>query len=201
MVGSGGAGQGRFWKSGGGFANYTFARPDYQAGAVARYLEAVAGALPPAAAFNGSGIGYADVVTLGDNMLVYWFGQLYPLGGTSSSGPAMAGLLALLNDARLHAGHGPLGYLNPVLYALHETHPEAFTDITVGGNNDGDIQPPGSPYPTFCPYGFPAAKGWCGPPGDGPGAKLNRWRRAACGRDPASGLGSLNMRVLTELLA
>ncbi len=121
----------------------------------------MAGALPPASAFNASGIGYADMVTLGDNMLVYWFGDVYPLGGTSSSGPAAAGLISLLNDARLHNGKGPIGYLNSVFYLLQQERPDAFVDVVLGGNNDGDIQPPGSPFPTFCDAGFPAARGWC----------------------------------------
>ena len=36
----------------------------------------------------------------------------------------------------------------------------AFQDVYVGKNNDGDIQAPGSPYPTFCPNGFPTQRGW-----------------------------------------
>lgn len=35
-----------------------------------------------------------------------------------------------------------------------------FLDVTTGTNNDGDIQPPGSQYPTFCEYGFAAQAGW-----------------------------------------
>lgn len=39
-----------------------------------------------------------------------------PLGGTSASGPIAAGLVALLNDARLNQGLPSLGHLNPRLY-------------------------------------------------------------------------------------
>ncbi len=168
---------------------------------MSKYLSAVAGALPPADAFNASGIAYADIVTLGDNMLVYWFGELYPLGGTSSSGPAAAGLLALLNDARLNAGMAPVGYVNNVFYALQQQAPDAFTDVVVGGNNDGDIQPPGSPFPTYCSNGFPAAQGWCVSVCvcvfQLSFAKLTA-DLSSFSRDPASGLGSPNMRVITD---
>jgi len=71
--------------------------------------------------------------------------------GTSCAAPSAAGLVALLNDARLSAGKGPLGFLNQLFYA----HPEAFTDITAGSNPGCGTQ------------GFYAAAGWG--PRDGPG--------------------------------
>jgi len=56
-------------------------------------------------------------------------------------------------------------------------HPSAFNDLAVGRNADGDLQPRGSPYPTFCDWGFNATPGW----------------------DPVSGLGTPNWNVLREL--
>ncbi|KAF8204664.1 subtilisin-like protein [Pholiota molesta] len=48
-----------------------------------------------------------------------------------AAAPAFAGFVALLNDARIKAGKGPLGFLNPLLYTfgLH-----GLNDITSGNN-------------------------------------------------------------------
>jgi len=90
-----------------------------------------------------------------------------------------AGLVSLLNDIRLHNGKAPLGLLNPLLYQWRQAYSDAFFDVIEGRNNDGDVQRPGSPFPTFCDYGFPATKGW----------------------DPVTGLGSLGMGRLVQVAA
>jgi tripeptidyl-peptidase-1 len=54
------------------------------------------------------------------------------------------GIVTLLNEARLAAKKGPIGFLNPTLYA----HPEAFNDITKGSN------------PGCGSEGFKAQPGW-----------------------------------------
>ena len=43
----------------------------------------------------------------------------------SASAPAFAGMVSLLNEARLKAGKPTMGFLNPFLYA----NPDAFTDV------------------------------------------------------------------------
>ena len=163
------------WTTGGGFSNVT-ARHDYQNYLVTSFLNS-SSSLPPSEYFNSSGQGYADIATIGWNQLVVWGGVFFPIGGTSASGPVAAGLFALINDALLSAGKQPLGFINPLLYQWAVDYPDAFNDITLGSNNDGDIQPPGSPYPTFCPYGFTAQAGW----------------------DPVTGLGSPNFSRLKQL--
>lgn len=42
----------------------------------------------------------------------------FPVGGTSAATPQIAGLVALANEARTKAGKGPIGWLNPRLYAI-----------------------------------------------------------------------------------
>lgn len=37
---------------------------------------------------------------------------------------------------------------------------KVLRDVVVGDNFSGDIQQRGSPYPTFCPYGFTTQSGW-----------------------------------------
>lgn len=39
-------------------------------------------------------------------------------GGTSAAAPVVAGIIALLNDARLKAGKPTMGFINPFLYSL-----------------------------------------------------------------------------------
>ena len=62
---------------------------------------------------------------------VFWGGEPVLIGGTSASSPAFAGIVALLNDARLSAGLPPLGFLNPFFYSKGAA---GFNDITVGNS-------------------------------------------------------------------
>jgi uncharacterized protein (TIGR03437 family) len=72
-----------------------------------------------------------------DGYLVYSGGSLQAFGGTSVAAPAFAGMAALLNQYLLTNGlqaSAGLGNVNPKLYSLVQTHPEAFHDITSGDN-------------------------------------------------------------------
>ncbi len=65
------------------------------------------------------------------------------IGGTSTTGPLWAGLIALINQG---AGRN-VGYLNPILY--DKLGPEGvFRDIIEGNNGIGKIE------------GFSASPGW-----------------------------------------
>jgi kumamolisin len=57
-------------------------------------------------------------------------GQQTVVGGTSAVAPLWAGLIALVNQARVQAGQTPVGFVNPQLYAA----PSALRDITSGSN-------------------------------------------------------------------
>jgi tripeptidyl-peptidase-1 len=164
--------------SGGGFSNF-FPIPDYQAAAVAKYLDTEQGPDNPASlpfykATNGSGIGagggiynrqgrgYPDVAAVGDNVAIFYQGESTLIGGTSASAPIFASILTLINEQRLNAGKSSVGFVNPSLYA----HPEVFHDITEGSN------------PNCGTSGFSAAKGW----------------------DPVTGLGTPNFPALLKML-
>jgi len=171
---------GLFWTTGGGFSNMSSnPAPDWQRAEVTSYLTSMSnrGKLPPNEYWNQNGRGYPDVSTVGHNLLMVFGGHITSVDGTSASGPVMAGLISLLNDARLNADKPPLGFVNEFFYDAHRTHPAAFQDVVLGTNADGDIQPRCSPYPMTCPYGFFAAPGW----------------------DPVSGLGTPNFSVLLDL--
>ena len=102
--------------SGGGYSNQ-FPLPTWQSSA---------GIKPP----KGGGRGVPDVSgdadpETGYNVLVD--GKSLVIGGTSAVAPLWSGLIALLNQKL----GKPLGFLQPVLYALPETD---FRDITTGSN-------------------------------------------------------------------
>eukprot|EP00455_Lapot_gusevi_P021449 TRINITY_DN2250_c0_g1_i8.p1 TRINITY_DN2250_c0_g1~~TRINITY_DN2250_c0_g1_i8.p1 ORF type:complete len:293 (-),score=86.44 TRINITY_DN2250_c0_g1_i8:52-930(-) len=159
------------WTTGGGFSNLT-TRPAYQQQAVQDYLGTTDVVLPPAAVWNRRGRAYPDVSTIGHNLLVALSGSFTPVDGTSASAPIFAGLVTLLNDARLRANKAPLGFLNPLLYQMAFETPSSFYDVTVGYNACGAY---GS-SPVCCPFGYRAARGW----------------------DPVSGLGTPNYEVILD---
>ena len=74
----------------------------------------------------------------------------YVIGGTSSSSPQWAGLIAVANEMN---GGKQLGYINPALYALASnpsTYAADFYDVTTG--NNGAFNPPVA--------GYNATTGW-----------------------------------------
>lgn len=60
-------------------------------------------------------------------------GHLVQVGGTSVAAPSFAAMLALVNQA-IGAPQPGLGNVNPILYALSQSAPDAFHDITQGDN-------------------------------------------------------------------
>jgi tripeptidyl-peptidase-1 len=127
--------------SSGGFSK-DFYVADWQKAAVDAYF--ATNPVMPHEDFFRDGRAYPDVAAYGQNVQVIASGQVKGVAGTSCSAPIFGGIVALLNDELMRAGHAPLGFLNPWLYA----HPEMFTDITEGSN----------PYEKC--DGFYAAAGW-----------------------------------------
>ncbi|EGP82911.1 uncharacterized protein MYCGRDRAFT_50687 [Zymoseptoria tritici IPO323] len=150
-------------RSGGGFSNF-FPQAFYQKPAIDAYLSQ--GILPEAKEYFASnnytdflGRGYPDLAADMDNPRIAGFynGERGPNGGTSASAPAVAAVIALLNDVRLRAGKPALGFINPLIYALKG---EGFTDITrgstVGCNGSRNIT-----GQAIIPYaGWNATEGW-----------------------------------------
>jgi tripeptidyl-peptidase-1 len=117
--------------SGGGYSN-TYARPSYQDLAISSYLADASVPQPPQAYWRRDGRGYPDVSGIAHNYLVVINGTVSAIHGTSASTPTVASLLALLNDMRLGRGMAPLGFVNPLLYALAAERPQVYNDIVVG---------------------------------------------------------------------
>ncbi|KAF2172496.1 hypothetical protein M409DRAFT_63164 [Zasmidium cellare ATCC 36951] len=130
--------------SGGGFSN-VFSLPSYQANAVQTWFREHP---PPYGSdkFNNSQKtrGFPDISANGANYVVAVDGNFTLVYGTSASSPTLGSILTLINEARYNAGKSSIGFINPVAYA----HPEAFNDITEGGNQGCNTP------------GFSAATGW-----------------------------------------
>ncbi|KAJ6153646.1 hypothetical protein N7470_006605 [Penicillium chermesinum] len=121
--------------SSGGFSDL-WDRPDYQNEAVSAYLTKLGDQW--AGLFNPKGRAFPDVAAQGQNYAIYEKGRLGSVDGTSCSAPTFAGVIALLNDARIEAKQAPLGFLNPWLYSSAD----ALNDVTVwGAPNGGPVVP------------------------------------------------------------
>ena len=103
--------------------------------------------------------------------------QVYLVGGTSASAPAMAGIMALVNQK-----YGRQGQASYTLYPLAQQTPAAFHDITVGSNSEvcgGEANPPICVLQWNGIFGTPQYP-------------------AGPGYDQASGLGSVDASVLVN---
>ncbi len=103
--------------------------------------------------------------------------EIYLVGGTSASSPAMAGIMALINQK-----YGRQGQANFTLYPLSQQKPSAFHDVTLGNNNVNCYQ--GSLD--------------CSLDTSGDGFYTLQEFSAAAGYDLASGLGSVDANVLVS---
>ncbi|KAF2162617.1 hypothetical protein M409DRAFT_26859 [Zasmidium cellare ATCC 36951] len=145
-----------FVGSGGGFSNY-YTTPSWQKSAKKNYFRQHDPGHPYYIAnsdasniganvgiYNRAGRGFPNVSANGAFLPTPVNGTVYRYSGTSLSSPLWASVITLLNQQRTIAGKGPIGFLNPVLYA----HPWVLNNI-VNGTNAGC----GS-------SGFKAVPGW-----------------------------------------
>lgn len=103
--------------------------------------------------------------------------EVYLVGGTSASAPAMAGIMALVDQK-----YGRQGQANFTLYPLAQQKPAAFHDVTVGSNSEvcgGASNPPICVLQWNGIYGTPQYP-------------------AGPDYDQASGLGSVDANVLVS---
>ena len=171
--------QGGVITSGGGFSTY-YPTPDWQAAVVTQYLNTSASSpSPPAGGFNPGGRGYPDLALLAVDYQVFIAQELVGLFGTSASTPLLAGMLSLLNARRMNHSLPSLGWINPVLYANHNTtDPHTgksyYTDVTSGTNN---CCVGGRTTVQCCASGFNTSQGW----------------------DPVTGFGSIRWNSLAAM--
>jgi tripeptidyl-peptidase-1 len=130
--------------SGGGFSNL-FPLPSYQADAIKGYYAQHDPGYNSSRYNNTQQVrGYPDVALASQDYITGLDGGFMAFSGTSASAPTFGAMIALINGERLKAGKGPVGFINPVLYA----HREVFTDVVEGKN------------PGCGTDGFSAVTGW-----------------------------------------
>ncbi|KAH8690679.1 peptidase S8/S53 domain-containing protein [Talaromyces proteolyticus] len=138
----------------GGFSNY-FVRPWYQEEAVERYFQKADLSYPyyselsvdvntTKGLYNRIGRAYPDVSANGAYFPSFLNAKFVHFFGSSLASPLFASVLTLLNEERLSVGKGPIGFINPVLYA----NPHVLNDITNGTNVGCGTE------------GFSAIEGW-----------------------------------------
>lgn len=107
--------------------------------------------------------------------------DVYAVGGTSASTPAMAAIMAIVDQK-----YGPQGQANFILYPLAAQHPADFHDIAIGSNNV-PCQSGSTPYCTFSTAND-NTKGFY---------TLGHYS-ATAGYDQATGLGSVDANLLVQ---
>lgn len=137
--------------SGGGFSIY-FDTPDWQMNAVQSYLSNDNVEFPDASRFQSTGRAYPDLSAQSVDYVIAYDSAFYLVSGTSASSPAVAGMVSMINYARVKNGKTSLGFLNPTLYELYEKDAGYYFNDVVEGNNIGCSVDDG--------VGFFAAQGW-----------------------------------------
>ncbi|KAJ6111462.1 Peptidase S8/S53 subtilisin/kexin/sedolisin [Penicillium sp. IBT 18751x] len=161
--------------SSGGFSDL-WDRPSYQDAAVSTYLQKLG--TKQAGLFNANGRAFPDVAAQGESYAIYEKGALTKVDGTSCASPAFAGIIALLNDARIEAGKPTMGFLNPWLYGDGLA---GLNDIIYGGSTGCDGQ-----------------SRFGGSANGGPVVPYASWN-ATTGWDPVTGLGTPNFETLKNI--
>jgi subtilase family serine protease len=104
-----------------------------------------------------------DVAMVADNVYIaYNNGAWGSFAGTSLSAPLWAGLTALVNQQAAASGLPPVGFMNPILYAIGQgtNYGSCFHDITTGNSGTGH---PGTVF--FACQGYDLCTGWGTPAG------------------------------------
>ncbi len=79
---------------------------------------------------------FPDVAMTADNVYVRADGQDLGEGGTSCASPLWAGFTALVNQQAAAVGHPPVGFINPMIYAIAKgpNYASDFHDTATGNN-------------------------------------------------------------------
>jgi kumamolisin len=112
-------------------------KPDYQAGVPGIDESLPFRHCPDVSAVADGSTGYLVFQTDAESGEASW----NVVGGTSASAPLWAGVMALIQQKAQAAGIERIGFLNPLLYRVKASHPDAFHDVVRGGNLVHDSGP------------------------------------------------------------
>jgi subtilase family serine protease len=113
--------------------------------------------VPDVAAFADESPGYPIVCSSGVKGCSGAGQTIAFVGGTSAAAPLVAGMVALWSQQARNQGLPKPGFVPPLLYATAKRNPQAFLDVTTGGNAlFGGSCCPARP-------GFDLATGWGSP--------------------------------------
>jgi subtilase family serine protease len=104
--------------------------PDFQAGVTGIDQSLGLRHCPDVAASADSDTGYLLFFTDEATGVADW----KMVGGTSAAAPFWAGVMALVQQKAQAAGIERLGFLTPLFYQIATSHPDAFHDVSRGGN-------------------------------------------------------------------
>jgi subtilase family serine protease len=90
--------------------------------------------VPDVAAFADESPGYAIVCSSGVQGCPGGGQTIAYVGGTSAATPLVAGMIALWTQQARATGRARPGFVPPLLYSLARQQPQAFVDVTQGGN-------------------------------------------------------------------
>jgi kumamolisin len=115
--------------------------------------------VPDVAAFADPHPGYAIVCSGGVQGCPPGGQSIADVGGTSAATPLVAGMIALWTQQARARGLPRPGFVPPLLYSLARRQPEAFVDITAGGNAlfGGSCCPARPGYDLATGWGSPVA--------------------------------------------
>ena len=164
------------WTAGGGFSEFlTEGRTPWQDSVVSDYLHS---GVPLPTYFSKTGRAYPDVSVIGHNCPTWQSGEVSPVDGTSCSSPTFAAIVGILNSHQLARGRSRLGLATPTLYAMHQSEPGIFNDITKGNNWCTETECCPTRKDGGSDFGYLAIKGW----------------------DPVTGLGTPNVGKMLKWL-
>lgn len=161
------------WTAGGGFDKYQTKTPWWQSIAVKSYINSGV-ILPNQTNYNKNGRVYPDVSAIGHSCPTVIDNQLMGVDGTSCSSPIMAGLLSIINNYMWIHHKIKIGFVNPLLYYIHQHCPDCFQDVKEG-------------------YNWCTEEMCCDDP-------TNYGFNATIGYDPVSGLGTLNVNNILQFI-
>jgi kumamolisin len=115
--------------------------------------------VPDIAAFADESPGYAIVCSSGVQGCPGGGQTITNVGGTSAATPLVAGMIALWTQQARATGRARPGFVPPLLYSLARQQPQAFVDVTQGGNAlfGGSCCPARAGYDLATGWGSPLA--------------------------------------------